>query len=133
MRKNIHVEGLPDLRPYGLSQGVETDNFVFVPSMALERGELRRDHQAISVADETRIVLERMDEKLRAVGLSLADVVKSTCYLTDRNHFTEFAEEYKKHWDGDYPTRVTVYVGLAVDCRVEIDAVAVKPSAGGAK
>jgi 2-iminobutanoate/2-iminopropanoate deaminase len=130
MRKNIHVDGLPDLRPYGLSQGVETESLVFAPSMALEPGELRRDSKAISVADETRIILERLDQKLNAVGLSLKDVVKTTCYLTDRNHFTEFAEEYKKHWDGDYPTRVTVYVGLAVDCRVEIDAVAVKPSGG---
>lgn len=130
MRKNIHVDGLPDLRPYGLSQGVETDNLVFVPSMALESGELRRDRNAVSVGDETRIVLERLNRKLNAVGLSLKDVVKTTCYLTDRNHFTEFAEEYKKHWDGEYPTRVTVYVGLATDCRVEIDAVAVKPSGG---
>lgn len=130
MRKNIHVDGLPDLRPYGLSQGVETDNVVFVPSMALESGELRRDRNAVTVGDETRIVLERLDRKLNAIGLSLKDVVKTTCYLTDRNHFTEFAEEYKKHWDGDYPTRVTVYVGLATDCRVEIDAVAVKPTDG---
>lgn len=127
MRKNIHVDELPDLRHIGLSHGVETDNLVFVPSMAVDREELRRDRNAVTVADETRIILERMDLKLKSIGLSLKDVVKTTCYLSDRNYFPEFVEEYKKHWDGEYPTRCTFYVGLGLDCRVEIDAVAVKP------
>src|SRR5262245_50863901 len=107
MRKNIHVDGLPDLRGYGLSQGAEPDNLVFVPSMAIDPEQPRRDPGAVTVADETRIILERLDAKLGSIGLGLKDVVKTTCYLTDRNHFPEFAAEYKKHWDGEYPTRVT--------------------------
>jgi 2-iminobutanoate/2-iminopropanoate deaminase len=132
MKKNIHVDGLTDLRHLGLSQGVETDSFVFVASMALEPDAPRRAAAAKTVADETRLCLERLDVKLKSVGLSLKDVVKTTCYLTDRNYYAEFADAYKEYWDEDeYPIRCTVYVGLGVDCRVEIDAIAVKPSAGG--
>jgi 2-iminobutanoate/2-iminopropanoate deaminase len=127
MRKNIHVDGLPDLRPLGLSQGVETDSLVFVPAMAIDAEEPKRDRNAVTIADETRICLERLDQKLNSIGLSLKDVVKTTCYLSDRNYFPEFVEEYKKHWDDEYPTRCTFYVGIGLDCRVEIDAVAVKP------
>jgi 2-iminobutanoate/2-iminopropanoate deaminase len=36
--------------------------------------------------------------------------------------------EYRKHWrEGDEPVRCSLFVGLGADCRVEIDAVAVKP------
>lgn len=126
MRRNIHVDGLTDLRPAGLSQGVETDNLVFVASMALDPDHPRRHSDAKTIADETRICLERLALKLQAVGLTLDNVVKTTCYLTDRNHYAEFAEEYKKFWTDEYPVRCTVYVGLGADCRVEIDAIAVK-------
>jgi 2-iminobutanoate/2-iminopropanoate deaminase len=129
MRKNIHVDGLTDLRPLGLSQGVETDSLVFVASMALDPDAPRRAAEAKTIADETRLCLQRLDLKLNSVGLSLKDVVKTTCYLTDRNHYGEFAEAYKEFWEDEYPIRCTVYVGLGVDCRVEIDAIAVKPTA----
>jgi 2-iminobutanoate/2-iminopropanoate deaminase len=40
---------------------------------------------------------------------------------------------YRTYWEpGKYPTRATVYVGIGSDCRVEIDAVAVKPTGGAA-
>ena len=133
MRKALHVDDLPDLRPSGLSQGIETDDYVFVASMAFQFGARppRRDDAAVTVADEARICLERMDRKLQAVGCDLSHVVKMTVYLSDRNYSAEFIRVYLeyggRYWpEGDWPMRTTHFVGVARDCRIELDAIAVK-------
>jgi 2-iminobutanoate/2-iminopropanoate deaminase len=127
MRRSFQVPGLPDLRRAGLSHGVETDQLVFVASMAYHESEMRRADEAVTIADETRICLDRMQLKLQAVGCDLSHVCKMTVYLSDRNYQAEFAATYKEYWpDGDYPMRSTHFVGLARDCRVELDAIAVK-------
>ena len=132
MRKVHFVDGHPDLRKAGLSHAVETEQFVFAASMALSHDlPRRRDPEAVTIADETRIVLKRLDEKLAAGGCSLKDVVKMTCYLSDRAHQPEFMSVYNSQWEeGDAPVRCTFVVGLALDCRVEVDAIAVKPTRG---
>ena len=133
MRKVIHVDSLPDLRDAGLSQGIETDDYVFVATMAFHPGERppRRDDSAKSITDETRICLDRMETKLEAAGIDLSHVVKMTVYLSDRNYQAEFIEAYKeygeKYWpNGEWPMRTTHYCGIARDCRIELDAIAVK-------
>lgn len=129
MRKILHVDSLPDLRKNGLSQAVETDDFVFAATMAISYDTpYRRVEEAVTIADETRICLERMEKKLNAGGCSLKDVVKMTCYLADRSYQAEFKEVYKTYWEeGTAPLRCTFFVGIATDCRMELDAIAVKP------
>lgn len=127
MRQTIHVDSLRDLRAAGASHVVEAADLVFVNSMALHPTERRRDDGAVTIADETRICLERMETQLQAAGSDLGHVVKMTCYLTDPDDQPEFREEYKTYWShGDHPVRTTVYVGLVADCRVALDAIAVK-------
>ena len=131
MRKSHFVESVPDTRASGQSHVIETDQFVFAASMALSFDTpRRRDPAAVTIADEARICFERLEAKLNAAGCGLKDVAKMTCYLSDRAHQPEFVEVYKKYWEaGSYPVRCTFFVGLALDCRIEIDCIAVKPKA----
>jgi 2-iminobutanoate/2-iminopropanoate deaminase len=133
MRRVFHVDELPDLRASGVSHGVETDDYVFVASMAFQFGAspARRDDTAVTIEDEVRICLDRMNIKLQAVGCDLSHVVKMTVYLSDRNYAADFQKVYReygeRYWpDGTWPMRTTHFVGVARDCRVELDAIAVK-------
>jgi reactive intermediate/imine deaminase len=60
------------------------------------------------VAAQTRRVLERMDEVLRAAGSSLAQVVSVTVYLTTADHFQAMNDVYRTYWPKDPPARTTV-------------------------
>lgn len=112
---------------YPLSQGVETETLVFANGMAFDAETRTRLVAAASIADETTIVLDALEAVLGEAGCSLADVVKTTVYLAEPGYYDEMNSVYRKYWPrGQYPTRATVYVGIGSQCRVEIDAVAVK-------
>jgi 2-iminobutanoate/2-iminopropanoate deaminase len=112
---------------YPLSQGVETETMVFANGMAFDTETRTRMAAAASIADETRIVLDALAAILADAGCGLGDVVKTTVYLSERAFYDEMNAVYRTYWaTGDYPTRATVYVGIGSECRVEIDAVAVK-------
>jgi 2-iminobutanoate/2-iminopropanoate deaminase len=81
-------------------------------------------------AGDVRVQTERVLQNLAAVlaagGASLADVVKTTIYLTDLQEFAAVNEVYARHFPGTAPARATVGVaGLPRGVQVEIDAVAV--------
>jgi reactive intermediate/imine deaminase len=60
------------------------------------------------VAAQTRRVLERMDEVLRAAGSSLPQVASVTVYLTSADHFAAMNDVYRTYWPKDPPARTTV-------------------------
>jgi 2-iminobutanoate/2-iminopropanoate deaminase len=132
MRRVIRVpEAAQYDETYPLSQGVETETMVFANGMAFDLETQTRMAAADSIADETRIVLDSLAAVLADAGASLADVVKTTVYLSERAHYAEMNSVYRTYWaPGEYPTRATVYVGIGSECRVEIDAIAVKPTPG---
>lgn len=130
MRRTIRVSQGPQYdESYPLSQGVETDSLVFANGMAFDNDTRTRMAEAVTIADETRIVLEALAAILADAGCTLGDVVKTTVYLTERDHYDEMNSVYRQYWSpGEFPTRATVYVGIGSQCRVEIDVVAVKGS-----
>jgi 2-iminobutanoate/2-iminopropanoate deaminase len=132
MRRIIRVpEGPQYDDSYPLSQGVETETMVFANGMAFDNDTRTRMPEAVTIADETRIVLEALRAILADAGCSIADIVKTTVYLSERSFYDEMNSVYRAYWEpGEFPTRATVYVGIGSECRVEIDVVAVKP--GGA-
>ena len=72
---------------------------------------------------------ERVMANLRAVldeaGLTFADVVKTTIFLSDMGDFAAVNEIYARHFDPPYPARSTVAVGaLPLGARVEIEVIA---------
>jgi enamine deaminase RidA (YjgF/YER057c/UK114 family) len=113
---------------YGLNPGVAANGFVFAGGMALDLHTLKRLPEADTIANETRLCLKEIEDVLAAAGCTLRDIVKITCYLSDDAYRREFWEAYTEVFKpGPYPARCTFVVGIAGDCRVELDAVAVQP------
>ena len=124
MPKNAYVsDKLPaPAGPY--SQVVEMNGIVFTAGFGPhdpETGVLPE-----GIAAQTEGVLKNVATALSVVGLTLADVVKTTVHLQDLGMFKEFNEVYAAMVPAPYPVRTTVGSTLA-GILVEIDAVAIKP------
>lgn len=111
---------------YGLSSGVVAGGLVFAASMALDGETMQRDARAVTIADETRMCLESLDEALRKGGAGLASIVKINCYLAADEDRAEFWRIYDEIFEAyAHPhVRITQVVGIACGCRVELDAIA---------
>jgi len=115
-------------RPIGpYSQAVRAGNLVFCAGqIGLEpaTGQL----VAGGVTVEARQALDNLAAVLKAAGLSLADVVKTTVYLVDLAEGAAFGAVYARAFTAPYPARATVQVvALPAGARVEVDAIAVDP------
>jgi 2-iminobutanoate/2-iminopropanoate deaminase len=109
--------------PY--SQGVDAGAIVFVSGQipATPDGTLIEG----GVAEQTRRCLSNVEGILKAAGLSLADVVKTTVFMTDLSQFIAMNEAYAQRFGAPFPARATVQVSaLPKGAAVEIEAVAVR-------
>lgn len=74
---------------------------------------------------ETRRVLENLQAVVAAAGSSFTQVVKTTVYLTDLNHFQDMNRIYATYFAERGPARSTVGVArLPFGALVEIELVA---------
>ena len=108
--------------PY--SQGVRTGDFLFTSGqIALDptTGEMCSGE----IEQETKKTLQNVEAILKAGGLSLGHVVKTTVYLVDLNHFARMNQVYEQFFSANKPARACVQVAaLPKGAKVEIDAVA---------
>ncbi len=108
--------------PY--SQGVRIGNFLFTSGqIALDpaTGEMCSGE----IEQETEKTLQNIEAILKADGLSLGHVVKTTVYLADLNHFARMNQVYERFFSENKPARACVQVAaLPKGAKVEIDAVA---------
>jgi 2-iminobutanoate/2-iminopropanoate deaminase len=80
------------------------------------------------VAAQTKQSLENLKAVLAAAGLSFADVVKTTIFLTDMKDFATVNEIYKSFLGEPYPARSTIAVAaLPMGAKVEIEMIALRP------
>ena len=64
---------------------------------------------------------------LEAAGLSINDVVKTTCFLADMGDFAAMNAVYERQFTGSYPARSAVAVKtLPKGGLVEIEIIAIK-------
>ncbi|MBT5376527.1 MAG: RidA family protein [Nitrospinaceae bacterium] len=78
-----------------------------------------------NIEDETEWVLKNLEAILKADGLSLGQVIKTTVYLTDLGEFTKMNLVYEKFFASNKPARACVQVAaLPKGAKVEIDAIA---------
>lgn len=78
---------------------------------------------------ETEQALRNLAAVLAAAGLTFADVVRTTIYLTDLGNFPKVNEIYDRFVSEPYPARATVGVAsLPRGAMVEIDAIAIAAS-----
>jgi 2-iminobutanoate/2-iminopropanoate deaminase len=73
---------------------------------------------------EARQVFRNLDAVLHAAGLSFANVVKCTAFLTDVSNFAAFNEIYAQQFEAPFPARTTIGVaGLPLNAQVEVEMV----------
>jgi 2-iminobutanoate/2-iminopropanoate deaminase len=116
-----------DLAPAAIgpySQGIRIGDFLFTSGqIALDpaTGEMWSGE----IEQETEKTLENIEAILKAGGLSLGHVVKTTVYLADLNHFARMNQVYEQFFSANKPARACVQVAaLPKGAKVEIDAVA---------
>ena len=125
-KKIIATEHAPAaLGPY--SQAIIAGNLVFTAGqVALVPGTGKLVEG--EVAAQARQVFANLQAVLAAAGTGLENVVKSTVFLQDMNHFVAFNEEYGLHFDDNPPARSTVEVAkLPLGALVEIEVIALVP------
>lgn len=124
MRVKVETPNAPAaVGPY--SQAIKANDFLFVS------GQIALDPQtgqmtAVDAVAQTNQVMANLKAILNAEGLSFADVVKTTIYLTDLADFARVNEAYGACFESDPPARATVQAAaLPKGAKVEIEAVAV--------
>lgn len=77
------------------------------------------------IREQTERALLNLKAILDDQGLTFANVVKSTVFLTDLGNFADMNEIYAKYFTENFPARSTVQVaGLPKGAGVEIEVVA---------
>lgn len=109
--------------PY--SQAVKAGNFLFLS------GQLPLDPQTGNIIGDdietqTRQSIENIKAILSAIGVSLADVIKTTVLLKDIGHFSQMNQIYQEYFNMDAPARSCFEVSrLPKDALVEIESIAI--------
>lgn len=120
----INAEGVVD---WGLPypHAVKFGNLVFL-SGQLAQDEATGEPVAGGIQPQTRKVLENIKAVLEAAGTSMDMVLKTTCFLMDRDDFDDFNVVYREFFKkGKEPARSTFQVAkLAPGYIVEIEVVA---------
>jgi reactive intermediate/imine deaminase len=111
--------------PVPLSPAVRAGDFVFVSGQVPvgEGGSIVPG----GIGPETDQVLANVAQVLALAGCTLADVIKTTVWLRDRDDFAAFNKAYGKHFPSEPPARSTAESRLMIDIAVEIEAIAYKP------
>ena len=122
--QTIHTDKAPAaLGPY--AQAIEAGGVVYTSGqlgMVPDTGAL-----ANGLACQTVQALENLISVLKAAGLGLENVVKTTCFLQHMDEFSLFNEIYAQYFTNSKPARSCVEVArLPKGALVEIEAVAVK-------
>ncbi|MGK0440938.1 MAG: 2-iminobutanoate/2-iminopropanoate deaminase [Pseudohongiellaceae bacterium] len=79
-----------------------------------------------NVASQARQCLDNLKAVLEAGGSSLANVIKTTCYLVTMDDFAAFNEVYAEYFGESIPARACVAVAqLPKGALCELDAIAI--------
>ena len=125
MKSIIHTENAPaPIGPY--SQAVQAGNMLFISGqIALDPATNQLISGGIKV--EAKQVMNNLEAVLQTAGFNFENVVKTTIFLSDMNHFADVNEVYGSYFSSNFPARETVAVlGLPKNVNVEISVIAVK-------
>ncbi|KAJ1951594.1 hypothetical protein FBU59_000069, partial [Linderina macrospora] len=102
-RQVISTKNAPAaLGPY--SQAIVANNMVFV-SGQIPINPASGEIEAKDITGQTEQVLKNLEAVLEASGSSIANVVKTTCFLDDINEWPAMNEVYAKVFHTDPPAR----------------------------
>jgi 2-iminobutanoate/2-iminopropanoate deaminase len=115
----------PPVGPY--SPAVAAAGFVYISGQVGVNAD--GDVVGDTAAEQARRAMENLQALVRNTGLSMADVVKTTIFLTDMADFAAVNEVYAGFFEPPFPARSTVQVGaLPKGVKVEIEAIAMRGS-----
>lgn len=124
-RKVIVAENAP--RPVTrYSQGILAGNTLYVQGViALDPKTGKMVEGPMEV--QARRVFESLKAIVEKAGLTMADVVKVTAFLSELSDYPAFNEVYSKYFMADPPpVRTTVQARMPFGALVEVDLIAVK-------
>ncbi len=108
--------------PY--SQAVRFNNLLFLSGqipLEPESGEILKGN----IKEQTKQILENLNNVLIAGGSSLDNVLKTTIFLANMEDYATVNEVYAQFFEKSQPARSTVQVSrLPMDVKIEIDAIA---------
>mgnify|MGYP001308077828 CR=1 FL=1 len=125
MKKVIATEHAPKaLGPY--SQAVMLNGMLFISGQVPVNPVTGQVVEG-DITAQTEQVMKNIGAILEAAGYGYADVVKSTCFLSDMKNFGAMNEVYRKYYAADPPARSAFAVKeLPLGVMVEIETIAVK-------
>ena len=122
MKKVIFSDKAPAaIGPY--SQAVEANGMIFV-SGQLPVDAKTGEFVPGGVSEQARQSLENIKHILTEAGLTMADIVKTTVFLSDMSLFAEMNAVYATYFEGAFPARSAVAVkALPKGALVEIECI----------
>jgi len=125
MKKTVKTSNAPE--PMGpFSQAVIAGNMIFV-SAQLARNTITGEMVMQTIEAETKQVMENIKAILKEAGVDFSNVVKSTIFLKNMQHYAKVNEVYSSYFDAPYPARETIEVSaLPLYVNAEISVIAVK-------
>ena len=125
MIKRISTDKAPAaIGPY--SQALDTGNMLFIS------GQIPIDPATgvmpETVEEQAKQVLTNIKNILAEAGLTMANVVKTSVFLSDLSDFAKVNEVYASFFAEPYPARSCVQVAaIPKGAKVEIETIAVRP------
>ena len=116
------------------SQAIKSNGFVFVSGQAaldpsysgeVVDGPHADDIGGQDIEDQVHLTFQNIEAILDAAGSSLDDIVKTTVYFTDPDHYEPINDVYGEYVSEPYPARSAVIIAdIAVGVDVEIEVIA---------
>ena len=123
-KKMINAQHAPAaVGPY--CHAVQAGDFVFTSGQI----GLNPENQELveGIEAQTKQVLENLTEVLKAAGLDMSDVIKTTVFLDDVSDFGVVNEIYETYFNDSKPARSCVEAGaLPKGALIEIEVIAAK-------
>lgn len=123
--KALHSDNAPKaVGPY--SQAIEANGFVFA-SGQLPIDPANNAFVEGGVKEQTRQSLTNAQSVLKAAGLDLSHVIKTTVFLSDMADFAAMNEVYAEFFNEPYPARSAIAVKtLPKNALVEVECIAAR-------
>jgi len=125
MKKVINTKNAPAaIGPY--SQAIEVNGTLYISGQVPINPETGKVVDG-GINDQTQQVMHNIEAILQEAGYTFADVVKSTCLLSDMTNFAAMNAIYGSYYKENPPARAAFAVReLPLGVLVEIETIAVK-------
>jgi len=125
MKRIISTDHAPKaIGPY--SQAVEANGVLYISGQIPIDPVIGKFVEG-GITEQTEQVMKNIGSILKEAGYSFADVVKSTCLLSDMDNFTAMNAVYGKYYPENPPARAAfAVVKLPLGALIEIETIAAR-------